>query len=335
MTVKIGLRGFIKREAISRLRLASALFLIILTFFISPQLLAQTKKLALRISGSSTLLPFVQSAAELFCQKRPELLLTVSGTGTGEGIRSLIYGNVDIATASRDMAEVERQEAKQAGLNLIKKTVALDCLVVIVHPSNPVSNLTMEQLKGLYTGRYANWNQLGGPDMVIVAVNRDSSSGTFEMWIDKVLSWERHRRDAQVQSSSGGALYAVAGNRHAVGYVSMGFVSPMVKSLTVNGVIPSQQTVSDGSYPISRELFMFYNKGPKVQVQDFLNYLDSHEGLDLIKRAGFLPPSAGLSSKKRAIESQLSFLSQGERPVQNGSFISFSATQSLFWQGPQ
>jgi phosphate transport system substrate-binding protein len=236
------------------------------------------------------LLPIIQRAAEVYLVTRPDLLLTISGTGTGEGVRSLIDGNIDIADASRDLKPEESQRAKARGLNLTRYVVALDCLAVIVHPDNPVANLTMAQLKGIYDGSIKNWNEVGGADMVIVPVNRDSSSGTFEMWIEKVLKGERHRRDVQVQSSSGGVAYAVSGNRHAIGYVSLGFLSESVKSLSVDGVMPSKESALSGRYPILRELYMFLRSDRSKEAGAFLSFVLSPSGAKVVEEEGFLPP---------------------------------------------
>ncbi|MDR1296973.1 MAG: PstS family phosphate ABC transporter substrate-binding protein, partial [Deltaproteobacteria bacterium] len=245
----------------------------------------------LRISGSSTLLPVTESAAEIYLLDRRDLLLTVSGTGTGEGIRSLIDGNIDIADASRDVKIEETRRAAANKTELLRHVVALDCLAVIVHPSNPVGHLTMSQLKDIYLGTIVNWSQVGGPDMVIVPINRDSSSGTFEMWVEEVLQGARHRPDAQVQSSSGGVAYAVSGNRHALGYVSLGFLSPEVRALAVDGVEPTLETASDGTYPIKRDLYMFTRPDRSAEVDKFLAFMESETGRDIVREAGFIPLS--------------------------------------------
>jgi phosphate transport system substrate-binding protein len=257
-------------------------------FFPGP-LMAQSKA-TLRISGSSTLLPVTETAAEEYLKHRPDLLLTVSGTGTGEGIRSLIDGNIDIADASREVKAEESERALKAGVKLIRHVVALDCLAVVVHPSNPLSDVSLADLKAIYVGKIVNWNQLGGPDMVIVPINRDSSSGTFEMWIEEVLGGARHRPDAQVQSSSGGVAYAVSGNRYAIGYVSLGFISEGVKALSVDGVRPSSESAGDGSYPITRDLYMYVRDDRGPEADKFLDFIFSEKGRRIITTTGFLPP---------------------------------------------
>lgn len=253
-------------------------------------LAASGREPTLRVSGSSTLLPIVQRAAEVYLANRPDLLLTISGTGTGEGFRSLIDGNVDIADASRDLKAEERKRAEAAGLEFIRHVVAIDCLAVIVHPDNPIAGLSMAQLKGIYDGSIKNWSEVGGLDMVIVPVNRDSSSGTFEMWIEKVLKGERHRRDVQVQSSSGGVAYAVSGNRHAIGYVSLGFLSDMVKAVQVDGYSPNKENALSGKYPVIRDLYMFVRSDHGEEAEKFLNFVHSPAGVKVVEEEGFLPP---------------------------------------------
>ncbi|MDR3134548.1 MAG: PstS family phosphate ABC transporter substrate-binding protein [Deltaproteobacteria bacterium] len=263
--------------------------LINFTSLFSPAELQAQPKATLRVSGSSTLLPVTETAAEEYLKGRPDLLLTVSGTGTGEGIRSLIDGNIDIADASREAKFEEIERAKKGGVELIRHVVALDCLAVVVHPSNPLTNISMRDLKGVYDGSVVNWKQLGGPDMVIVPINRDSSSGTFEMWVEEVLGWARHRPDAQVQSSSGGVAYAVSGNRYAIGYVSLGFISEDVKALSVDGVMPSHDTAIDGTYPIKRDLYMYVRADHAPEVDKFLDFIFSPAGRKIVEDTGFLP----------------------------------------------
>jgi phosphate transport system substrate-binding protein len=277
--------------------------------------LARDTKATLRISGSSTLLPLTQLAAEIYLKDRPDLLLTVSGTGTGEGIRSLIDGNIDIADASREVKREEAERASNSSVVLIKNTIAIDCLAVIVHPSNPVDNISLKDLKGVYDGSIVNWSQLGGPDMVIVPINRDSSSGTFEMWVEEVLKGERHRPDAQVQSSSGGVAYAVSGNRYALGYVSLGFLSDGVKALSVDGIKPNYLTAKDGTYPIKRDLYMYIRGDHSQEVTKFINFIFSETGEEIILESGFLPLHSGSDDQKFTTTSSLR---NGEFVNQNG-----------------
>jgi phosphate transport system substrate-binding protein len=244
-----------------------------------------------RISGSTTLLPITQKAAEEFLKLHPQEDLTVSGTGSGEGLKSLIDGVVDLAGSSRDLKAAESRRAQEHAVMLVRHTVARDGLAVIVHPQNPVQELTLDQLKGIYLGTIKNWSQVGGDDRVIVPINRDSSSGTFEMWIEIVLKGQRHRPDAQVQSSSGSVAYAVAGNRYSLGYVGLGFIGSGVKVLAIDGVKASYEAVLRGTYPIARDLYIFSRADSSVGANRFLQFLLGPQGRALLEAEGFVPPA--------------------------------------------
>lgn len=242
----------------------------------------------IRITGSTTVLPIAQKAAENFMAQTPGLEINVSGTGTGEGLKTLLAGHAEISNASRDLKAKELELARQANQALTKHIVALDCIVVVVNPQNPVADLTLDQLQDIYTGRLKNWKELGGPDWPIVAINRDTSSGTFELWLEKVLKGQRAHPGVQVQPSNGGVAQAVAGNRFAVGYVGLGYLNKDLKPLKVNGQSPSASTAKDGSYPLARELYMFTAGEPRGKVKDFIDFILSADGQRLVEKEGFV-----------------------------------------------
>jgi len=273
----------------------STLFILL---FVSTIVMGDSEKTTnLRVSGSTTVLPLAQSATEEFLKSYPNINISVSGAGTGEGLRALIYGNLDIANASRDLKAVEIERAKEGGVILTKHLVALDCLAVIIHPTNPVKNLTLNQLRGIYDGHYKNWQELGGEDRTIVAINRDGSSGTFELWLEKILLGKRFRKDAQVQASSGGVAHAVSGNKNAIGYVGLGFVSSSVKAVPVMGILPSPEKALDGTYPISRELYMFTRQDSAPESLLFIDFVKSEEAKPLLEKEGFVPLPSGDGEK--------------------------------------
>ncbi len=242
----------------------------------------------LRISGSTTVLPIAQKAAEVYMYLYPDLKLSVSGTGSGDGLKAIVEGSTDIANSSRDLKDKEKAAAEAKKVILVKHPVALDCVVVIVHPDNPVKNLTLAQLKDIYSGEVKNWKDVGGEDKPIVTVNRDASSGTFEVWLEKVLQGARIRSDAQVQSSSGGVAQAVAGNKYAVGYVGLGYISPQVKAVSVEGVTASVDSVRKNTYPIARELYMFTRTDGSKLAEDFIGFLTGPDGQKLVEEEGFV-----------------------------------------------
>lgn len=242
------------------------------------------------ISGSTTVLPLAQMAAEVYMKRYPEVRISVAGTGSGDGIRSLIDGTADIGNSSRDLKTKEVKLAQKKGIKLSKHVVALDCIVPIVHPSNPLKNISLEQLRGIYVGKVRNWKEVGGPDRQVVAISRDSSSGTFEVWNKIVLGKRlRVRPDAQLQASNGAVAQAVAGNKYALGYVGLGYINSQVKPLSVDGVLASPETARSGAYPIARGLNMFTLEKPPVAVQSFLKFVLGPDGQKIAGKEGFVP----------------------------------------------
>lgn len=242
----------------------------------------------IRITGSTTVLPIAQKAAENFMAQTPGVELTVSGTGTGEGLKTILAGHAEISNASRDLKGKEKELAEKANLTLVKHTVALDCIAVVVNPQNPVNNLTLEQIGDIYTGKIKNWKEVGGVDKPIVAINRDASSGTFELWLEKVQLGKRAHPGVQVQPSNGGIAQAVASNRLAIGYVGFGYLNKDLKAVTVNGQAPTAAGAKDGSYPLARELYMFTVGEPGGRIKDFLAYLLGPDGQRLVEKEGFV-----------------------------------------------
>ncbi|UQZ90329.1 phosphate ABC transporter substrate-binding protein [Deltaproteobacteria bacterium Smac51] len=250
--------------------------------------LAQTDK-NIRISGSTTVLPIAQKAAEVYMGLHPDMMLSVSGTGSGDGLKAIVEGSVDIANSSRDLKDKEKARAEQEKVKLVRHAVALDCVAVVVNPNNPVKNLTLGQLKNIYNGTYISWKEVGGEDKPIVPINRDASSGTFEVWLEKVMKGERVRPDAQVQASNGGVAQAVAGNKYAIGYVGLGYINPQIKALEIESIKPSVATVQDSTYPISRELYMFTREDGTDAANSFITFLISPDGQKLVEQEGFVP----------------------------------------------
>ncbi|RJX28661.1 MAG: phosphate ABC transporter substrate-binding protein [Desulfarculus sp.] len=244
----------------------------------------------INITGSTTVLPIAQKAAEVFMKQNPGLNISVAGSGSGDGIKAVIDGTAHIGDSSRDMKAKEIKLAQSKGVKPVKHTVALDCIVPVVNPSNPVSNLTLAQLHDIYAGKIKNWKQVGGVDKVVVVVSRDSSSGTFEVWNEHVLGKKsRVRPDAQMQASNGAVGQAVAGNKYAIGYVGIGYLNPKLKALTVNGVQASPKTALDKTYPIARGLYMFTNGQPQGEVKAFLDFVMGPSGQKIVAQEHFVP----------------------------------------------
>ncbi len=252
----------------------------------------------LTINGSTTILPFAQVAVERFMASRPEVRISLSGGGTGNGIKALIEGTADVANASRAIRQGEAERARGKGVNPVRFVVALDCIVPIVHPGNPVRSLTLDQLKKIYTGEIVNWKEVGGEDAPIAAVGRDSSSGTYGTWQEMVVERgdvqgrkSRVAARTQVVASSGAMVGTVAGNRFAIGYDGIGYVDDTIRALSVEGVAPSAENAKAGRYPLSRELYMYTAGEPAGDAKSFIDYMLSQDGQRIVEDEGFIPVS--------------------------------------------
>ena len=219
----------------------------------------------------------------------PGVQMSLSGGGSGEGIKALIDKTTDIATSSRDIKPSEIELAKSRGVNPVEHVVAFDAIIPVVHPSNKVSNLTTDQLSQIYQGKITNWKEVGGEDLKIVVISRDSSSGTFESWDHFVMKKAKVTPRAQMLASNGALVTAVAKNRFAIAYLGIGYLNKSVKPLQVNGVTASVQTAMSKEYPLSRELYMYTNGEPTGDVAKYLAFVKSAQGQAVVAKEGFVP----------------------------------------------
>ncbi len=240
------------------------------------------------IKGSTTVLPIAQATLEAFMKADPGTMISLSGGGSGEGIKALIDGVADIAMSSRQLKPAEAELAKARGVNPVETKVAIDAIVPIVHVGNPVNDLSLDQLSQIYQGKITNWKEVGGRDLQIVPISRDSSSGTFEAWGELILKGAKVTPRAQLQASNGAIVQAVSKNRYALGYIGLGYLDKLVKALSVNGVRASEKTASMRTYPVSRALYMFTNGEPKGDAHRYIRFVLSPAGQALIRREGFV-----------------------------------------------
>jgi len=242
------------------------------------------------IKGSTTVLPIAQKVAEAYMKEHPDVKITISGGGSGNGIKALIDGSTHIANSSRFIKGKEVKLAVEREAYPVPFAVAYDCIVPVVHPSNAVTDISMKQLKDIYMGKVKNWKELGGPDRKIVVISRDTSSGTYEVWHSKVLQKARVFPGALLQASNGAIVQVVAKNKNAIGYIGLGYMERSVKALTVNKVQGSEETTLNGTYPISRALYMFTAGWPEGDTLKFLNYvIHPEKGQMLVSEIGFVP----------------------------------------------
>jgi len=243
------------------------------------------------IDGSTTVGPIAKAFAEYYMSVNKDVNITVSESGSGNGAKSLINSVCDIADMSRFMKEKEFAAAVEKGVYPTFHVVALDGLPILVHPSNPVKSLTLEQVKDIYLGKITNWKQVGGPDTKIVMISRDTNSGTYETFEKKVMNKAKIAEGCEYVGSNGAVRARVQSTPAAIGYAGLGFVDKTVKALTINGVYPSKKTVISGTYPIARPLFMVTNGYPKMgsHVYQFITTYLSPKGQEIINRIGFVP----------------------------------------------
>lgn len=243
----------------------------------------------LTIQGSTTVLPIAQAAAEAYMDNHPKADITVRGGGSGTGIAALIDGATDIADASRPMKEKEITLARERGIDPVANIVARDGIAVIVHPDNPMTGISKEDLKAIYTGEINSWDKISSGKGAIVVVSRDAASGTFEAFNELALDKAKLTDAALMLASNLEVARTVAQTPGAIGYVGLGYLSDEVKAVTVNGVMASEATVNDDTYPLARPLFMYTNGTPGGLAKDFLAFIMSKEGQALVKEAGFVP----------------------------------------------
>lgn len=252
------------------------------------------------IKGSTTVLPVAQGTLEAFMKKNPQVQMSLSGGGSGEGIKALIDKTTDIATSSREIKKEEITLAQTKGIKPVAHVVAHDAIIPVVHPKNKVGNLSIDQLSQIYQGKITNWKEVGGEDLKIVVISRDSSSGTFESWDHFVMKKAKVTPRAQMLASNGAIVTAIAKNRYAIGYLGIGYINKSVKPLQVNGVTASVQTALSKEYPLSRELYMYTDGDAKGDVAKYLGFVKSAEGQKIVVKEGFVP----LMDTKKAVKSK-------------------------------
>jgi len=245
----------------------------------------------LQIEGSTTVGPIADAFAEEFMRARPELKITVKKTGSGDGAAALVDGRCDIATLSRFMKDKEFKSAVEKGVLPVAHVVAMDGVCVIVHPSNPLSALTTTQVRDIYKGIYRNWKELGGADAAIVVISRDTSSGTYETFHEKVMNKEKMAGSVEYVNSNPQAHARVKSTPGAIGYVGLGFLDQAVKALKIDDVMPTRKTIATGLFPISRPLFLFTNGYPELgsAAHVFVTFHLSEKGQEIVEAKGFVP----------------------------------------------
>ncbi|MFP3908974.1 MAG: phosphate ABC transporter substrate-binding protein [Archaeoglobaceae archaeon] len=239
----------------------------------------------LTIAGSTTVLPITQECGRLFQQEHPAVRVSVSGGGSGHGVKASAAGEIDIGAASRDV----KPEEKDKYPDLKVYDIGKDSVAIVVHPSNSVSDLSLEQASKIFSGETTRWSEVGGPDKEIHVVSRETGSGTREVFENYVMDPFDNEMDAKLTKPSNGEIRAtVSKNEGAIGYLSLGYVDDSVKALNIDGVEPTKANVISGDYPIVRTLHLMTRGDPSQLEQAFLDFVMSEEGQQVVEEQGYI-----------------------------------------------
>lgn len=232
--------------------------------------------------GSTSMEKVIGTLGEAFTEKEG-INVTYNPTGSGSGIQAVSEGRCDIGLSSRALKDDEKA-------TLTETIVALDGIAMIVNPENPVSDLTVEQIADIFTGKITNWKEVGGDDAEIVLIGREAGSGTRDGF-ESITGTEEACQYRQELTSTGDVITTVAGNPAAIGYASLASVQDSVKAVTVGGVAPTEETIADGSYAVQRPFILVTKEGEQLSdaAQAFFDYATSEAAHEIITSAGVVP----------------------------------------------
>jgi phosphate transport system substrate-binding protein len=248
----------------------------------------------LKIKGSDTVLPLSQKEAETFMKKNTSAKITVTGGGSGVGIAAFVDGTTDIAMSSRKMKMSEKMKLQDAGKAFKEVTIAYDALSVIVNPTNKVSQLTREQLEGIFTGKIKNWKEVGGDDEKIVAYSRESSSGTFEFFKEHILNNKNYGTAILMMPATGAVVQSVSQTKGAIGYVGFAYIEKNVKAIKISYdkgktfIEPTVENAKNKTYPVVRPLYYYYLTKDEAKVKSYIDYILSAEGQKVVSDVGYI-----------------------------------------------
>ena len=235
------------------------------------------------LSGSTTVLPLAQEAAEMFMDENPDVTVNVQGGGSSVGISNVAEGVVDIGNASRGLKDEEKN------LGLVDHEIALDVIVVIAHRDVPIDDLSADQVFDIFTGKVTNWKEVGGPDAPITVVVRDEASGTREMFDERAMKKEKPKAGAIECNSNGIVRQTVASTPNSIGYISLGYLDASVKDLKYGGVRGNKETALNKTYPLSRFLHMFTKGEATGLAKAFIDFVLSENFQDEVVAKEYIP----------------------------------------------
>jgi len=249
----------------------------------------------IQVKGSDTMVNLMSNLAEAYMKAHPDASIAVTGGGSGTGIAALINGTTEICASSRTLKKEETDLALSRNVNPVETTIALDGISLMVNKKNPVSELTLDQLKNIYTGVYTRWSDVGGPDQPIIALSRESNSGTYVYFQEHVLQKKDYSSTVHLMPSTSAITKSVSQDQWSIGYGGVAYAEHAdVKTIRVKttpdapAVAPSEATVHDGSYPISRPLFLYTNGEPAGTIEAFIEFCLSAEGQKIVVETGYI-----------------------------------------------
>lgn len=252
---------------------------------------------AISVKGSDTMVHLTSSWAEQFMGLYPGTQVSVTGGGSGTGIAALLNGTTDICASSREIQGKEKEIALQKKIDLVEHVVALDGLAIIVNPANPVTELSMEQIRKIFTGEYASWKDVGGPDLPVIVLSRESSSGTFVFFQEFVLNKADYTPKARLLAGTSALVQSVAADQGAIAYVGLAFaleakatvkMVPVKSSDGAPAFLPSGETVRAGQYPVARPLYLYTNGSSSSEVKSFVDFCLSDAGQKIVTETGYI-----------------------------------------------
>lgn len=241
---------------------------------------------SLTIAGSTTVLPINQECARLLMVANPDLRISVSGGGSGHGVEAAGAGEIDIGAVSRDVKSSELEKYP----DLKPVAIGKDSVAIIVHPSNSITDLTLEQAAKIFSGEITNWKDVGGADAAIRVITREEGSGTRETFETYVMTPLKKETAAQafVKASNGEVRATISSDSASIGYLSLGYVDETVKALSMGGIAATVENVVSGTYPISRNLYLLTKGEPNALEQAFINFVLSSEGQKVVEDMGYI-----------------------------------------------
>lgn len=285
-----------KSERSARSDIVLVVTVSLLIVFLVAAVRAGDKKL-ITIKGSDTMVHLVSNWAEAFMKQKADAEVAVTGGGSGTGIAALINGTTEICASSRDMKEKEKKQAREKGAEVKEVVVARDGIAVVVNPKNPVNELDMGQLEQIFTGAITRWSQMGGGNKEILVFSRESSSGTYVFFQEHVLKNKDYAPKTKLMAATSAIIESVSADEDSIGYVGLGYAlaaKNKVKIIRVKpdanspAVIPSEETVISGKYPIARPLYLYVSTRASEDVKAFVDFCLSDAGQAIVRESGYV-----------------------------------------------